>query len=375
MLEQDIKFLEDTFKKYYFDHINQISLPERTTEREFGYQKFNLGMIRHLSVKTNEELRLMLITNVPSDVYCSNAYYSFPNLPINEKDWKEADLIFDIDAKDLNLHCRSKHCCIKCQDCSNVSKTQSSCPNCSSTKIDEKSLTCMKCIAAAKNEVKKLIKILIEDFDIPKSNIQVYFSGNEGFHVYVLKSQFQKLGSRERSELVDYLMFRGIIPETFGMKKLHTQRNSFPVIDEGGWRGRVAKEIYGSKSNRSKTITEIINTQNGYSMFQQRLESIKDTVGVKIDPSVTQDIHRIFRFPGSLNSKSGLAKILCTDLEKFNPYVDACLIDDEKVDVLANCPIEFTLKNKKFGPYDKEKTSIPKYAAIYLICKGFANST
>ena len=278
MLEQDIKFLEDTFKKYYFDHINQISLPERTSEREYGYQKFNSGMIRHLSVKTNEELRLMLITNVPSDVYCSNAYYSFPNLPINEKDWKEADLIFDIDAKDLNLHCRSKHCCIKCQDCSNVSKTQSSCPSCSSTKIDEKSFTCMKCISAARNEVKKLTNILAEDFDIPKSNIQVYFSGNEGFHVYVLNSQFQKLGSRERSELVDYLMFRGVIPETFGMKKLHPQRTSFPVIDEGGWRGRVAKEIYGSKSNRSKTITEIINNQNGYSMFQQRLEGLKDTV-------------------------------------------------------------------------------------------------
>ena len=374
MLEQDLKLLEDSFKKYYFDHLNQIYLPERTSEREFGFQKFNSSMIRHLSIKTSEELRLMLITNVPSDVYCSNAYYSFPNLPINEKDWKEADLIFDIDAKDLNLDCRKEHCCIKCNECSTVSKTQSTCPNCGSSKINEKSFTCIKCISAAKNEVIKLSKILTEDFDISSENIQVYFSGNEGFHVYVLKSQFQKLGSRERSELVDYLMFRGAIPETFGMKKLHPQRTAFPEIEESGWRGRIAKEIFGSKSNRSKTITEIIKNQNGYSLFQQRLESMTNSVGVKIDPNVTQDIHRIFRFPGSLNSKSGLAKVLCKEIEKFNPFVDACFIDDEKIEIFANCPIEFTLKNKKFGPYDNEKTLIPKYAAIYLICKGFANS-
>jgi DNA primase small subunit len=101
---------------------------------------------------------------------------------------------------------------------------------------------------------------------------------------------------------------------------------------------------------------------------------MKDTIGVKIDPSVTMDIHRIFRLPGSLNSKSGLSKVFCNNLETFNPFTDACFIDDEKIDVLANCPINFTLKNKKFGPYDNEKTSIPKYAAIYLICKGFASS-
>ena len=40
-------------------------------------------MIRHLSIKSNEELRLMLISNIPSDVYCSNGYYSFPNLPMS----------------------------------------------------------------------------------------------------------------------------------------------------------------------------------------------------------------------------------------------------------------------------------------------------
>ena len=76
MLEQDLQFVEDTFKKYYFDHFDLLSIPERVKEREFGYQKFNVGMIRHIPIKSTEELNLMLITNIPSDVYCSNGYYS-----------------------------------------------------------------------------------------------------------------------------------------------------------------------------------------------------------------------------------------------------------------------------------------------------------
>ena len=109
MQESNIQFLENSFKKYYFDHFDLIKVPERTSEREFGYQKFNSGMTSTYLIKDDKELHLMLMQNIPSDVYCSNGYYTFPNLPMNEKDWKEADLIFDIDAKDLNLSCRKDH--------------------------------------------------------------------------------------------------------------------------------------------------------------------------------------------------------------------------------------------------------------------------
>jgi DNA primase small subunit len=372
MLEQDLKLIEGTFKKYYFDHFDMIPIPERASEREFGYQKFNGGMNRHISIKSNEELRLMLITHIPSDVYCSNAYYSFPNLPMSEKDWKEADLIFDIDSKDLNLECRKDHTCLKCLSCGEISVTQSPfCKNCKSTKIEKKSLTCKNCIDGAKNEVIELNKILEDEFAISKEKIHVYFSGNEGFHVHVTNSAYQQLGTRERNELVDYIMFRGAIPETFGMKKIQPNRSSFVELDDIGWKGRVAKHIFGSKSMRSKVITETISS--GYTIFQQKLDTFKDTIGIKIDPNVTIDIHRIFRLPGSLNSKSGMSKIPCEHIEKINPFVDACIIDDEKTNVLANCPFQFTLKNRKFGPYSNEKISIPKYAAIYLICKGLAN--
>ena len=49
------------------------------------------------------------------------------------------------------------------------------------------------------------------------------------------------------------------------------------------------------------------------------------------------------------------------------------MIEDKPVEILANFPIKFSLKNTKFGPYMNEKTSVPKYAAAYMVCKGIAS--
>ena len=370
MKDKEIKFLEESFKKYYFEHFDLIHVPERTSEREFGFQKFNSGMVRHISLKDDKELHLLLMQNTPSDVYCSNAYYSSPNLSMKEKDWKEADLIFDIDAKDLHLDCRPNHCVTKCNECNQVSNSNDHCSKCNSTKLETKSLPCKNCIDASKKEVLKLSNILIDDLAVEKNNIHVYFSGNEGFHVYVYNSQFQEIGSRERSELVDYIMFKGAIPETFGMKKLKPNRSLFPEFDEKGWRGRFSKEIFISKSKRSKIISELIS--NGHSNFQKKLVNISKTIGSQIDPNVTMDIHRIFRLPGSLNSKSGLTKILCKDLQKFDPYSESSFLIEETIEINSDCPIEFKLKNKKFGPYYNENITVPTYAAVYMICKNLA---
>ena len=374
MLENDLKFLEETFKQYYFDHFNLIHVPDRSKEREYGYKKFNSGMIRHISLKTDKDLHLMLMTNLPSDVFCSNGYYSFPNLPMVEKDWKEADLIFDIDAKDLNLSCRKDHICMKCASCAEISLVQDTCPKCKSNKLNYVSLPCQNCISGVKKEVLNLVKILTSDLQIDDKNIRLSFSGNEGFHVYVTNSSYNQLGSNERRDLIDYIKFQSAIPERFGFPKNNPSRTSFPDLGDPGWSGRVAKELFGSKSKRSKTITKVIS--DGKVAYQQKLEEMgKNSIGVKIDSNVTSDIHRIFRLEGSLNSKSGLVKLACEDIEKFNPYTEACLIDDKPAEISASSPVKFRLKNTTFGPYTNEKISVPKYAAVYMICKGIASST
>jgi DNA primase small subunit len=372
MLEKDARFLEESFKKFYFEHFDLIHTPKNPEMREFGYQKINSGMNRHISLKSDKDLHLLLMTQIPSDVYCSNARYSFPNLPMAEKDWQAADLIFDIDAKDLNLPCRQRHTCKKCTNCANVFANSALCPKCGGAKFETTSVLCTECISAAKNEVKKLLTVLTLDLGIKKENIEVYFSGNEGFHVYVSDSNYEKLDSRQRADLVDYVMLKGAMPETFGAK-YNFAKSQFVDLDDKGWLGRVSRQIFGSKSNKPKISKQIIS--EGYTAFKKRLETVQIEIGVRVDPNVTIDVHRIFRLGGTINSKSGLTKTLCKDLTKFNPAQEACFIDDDKVTVTANCPVEFRLKSKKFGPYNNEQLTIPKYAAVYMICKGCATLT
>ncbi len=373
MIEKDALLIESAFKEYYFNRFDLIHVPQRATEREFGYQKFNSGMTRHLVVKNDKELHLLLMKEVPSDVYCSNAYYTFPNLPMSEKDWKGADLIFDIDAKDLALPCRKDHTVFKCSSCNNhVIEFQSQCTKCGSTKFDTVSVSCKNCIIESKKEVTKLVDILTTDLNMQKEQIEVYFSGNEGFHLRVTNSDYEQLGSQERADLVDYIMFNGAIPESFGIRRQNNSKSSLPTFEEKGWRGRVARKLFSSKSKAPKITREIIG--NGYSAFQVQLEEIKKTMGVRVDPKVTMDIHRIFRLEGSINSKSGLSKIQCTNLDSFDPFLEACLLGDDNVDIIADCPVQIRLKNKKFGPYQSEKISLPKYAAVYMLCKGLGNA-
>ena len=370
MHENDMSLLRSAFKRYYFEHFEMIQTPTRTPEREFGYQKFGSGMIRHISVRNDGELRLLLLQNVPSDVYCSNACYHFPSLPMAEKVWKEADLIFDIDAKDLGLPCREEHAVSVCSECGRVGDGPD-CQACSSKRTVAKSLPCRKCMKGAGEQVDRLRRILTDDLGVDASGIRIYFSGNEGFHVHVHGSQFQEMGSRERVELSDYVMFKGTVPKSFGMKPT-SSRKDFPDPAERGWRGRFAGCVAGSKSARSKTLKELF--AGGPVRFQEVLAGASGSIGVRIDPNVTTDIHRIFRLPGSINSKSGLVKIRCENPAEFNPYTSASLLDDDVVDVQADCPRQFLLRNKKFGPYSNEKVSVPTYAAAYMICKGVASA-
>ena len=64
---------------------------------------------------------------------------------------------------------------------------------------------------------------------------------------------------------------------------------------------------------------------------------------------VTIDIHRIFRLAGSLNSKSGLAKILCNDINSFDPFKDACFFDKSKVEIVSKVDVSIFFKGKHYS--------------------------
>lgn len=408
MNERDILFLESAFKKYYYDHISEIPVPDDIPHREFGYQKLGMkGMTRHIQMKDAGQMRVMFIQTVPSDVYCSNSYYSFPNLDMREKDWRGADLVFDIDAKDLDLPCREDHVLAVCETCGRSwmerERTEEEekkkeerkkgergageeraggpnheCDSCGQAgRVRPKSLPCKECITASKKQVALLNRILRDELGVEPDHMSTYFSGNEGFHVHVSDPRFRELDARARSDLAGYVMLSGLVPEALGVHKTSgLDKAELPDLGQKGWRGRFAKAAFGSKAKRAETISEMSKAQAGaaYARFEGMIREVSGDVGARIDAQVTGDIHRIFRMPHTINSKSGMLKTACTgDADSFDPYVDAVVLDaDETVSVECDCPVRFNLGRKRFGPYKAgESAELPVYAAAYAICKRF----
>jgi DNA primase small subunit len=374
--------LKKVFREYYFNQSKAVEEPFRIDQREFGYMQFGQpGMLRHLSFKSMKELDAVLVKEAPSDVYCSNAYYEFPTgQPMQEKHWLGADLIFDIDGKDLRMPCVPSHSYPVCIECGAASPPRHdeerpySCSSCGSNKADYVSIPCSKCIDGSRREANRLIDFLLFDLGLDRSAITIYFSGNNGFHVHINDEGYISLDPQARSDLVSYVCGTGLILESIGVRKSNMEKSFFIKFPKSGlaygWRRRIAEKL---KIDMTSTIKfkNIVNQYGGYDTFKIEFERLVKEMGVKIDPQVTTDVHRIFRMPGTLNSKSGLSKTKCTDLFSFDPFVDACLLGDNIINIRLKSPVRFRIKKNIFN-ISKESAELPAYAAVYLMCKGLA---
>ncbi len=379
-LDKTVSAVRSAFRGYYFKP-GMIETPEKIEQREFGYTQFGQqGMTRHLSFKNIKELIGTIMKEIPSDIYSSNAYYRFPTYPMQEKQWLGADLIFDIDGKDLHLPCVPSHTYLACAICGHTSspapeeKQEYSCPACRGKKAANISIPCGKCIEGSKKEVKRLIEFLTGDLGMQQSDIHVYFSGNNGFHIHVTDDAYVPLDPQARSDLVGYLAGTGLMAESVGVRKNNSENQFFIKFPKSGlaygWRRRIADKLRIDSSSIIK-LTHIVEHKGGYTPFKVDLDKMARDMGARIDPQVTTDVHRVFRMPGTLNSKSGLAKIRCGDLDSFEPFADACLLGGTKVAVRVKTPVKLKLKNKSFN-ISKESAELPAYVAVYLICKGLA---
>ena len=380
--EKSAALLKSAFREYYFKYSKLLEIPEHLEQREFGYMPFGSGMIRHLSFRNRGDLLATLIRDVPADVYCSNAYYRFPTYPMQEKQWLGADLIFDIDAKDLHLQCELGHSYFICARCSEVSSNKSEvCESCKSTSLNQTSIPCGKCIFALKKEVRRLIAVLTTDLGIEEKSVSVYFSGNNGFHIVVSDKSFNPLDSVARSDVVSYLAGTNIMTESIGVRKSRDNSGNdflikFPKSGLSyGWRKIIADKLAIDQSSVVK-LSNIVLRNGGYEGFKSEVGKMAKTLGVKIDPQVTMDVHRIFRMPGTINSKSGLVKMRCDDLESFDPLDDACLLGSRDVEVKSKVSSQISLKLRGQSFKIKESTlEVPLFVAVYLMCKGLAEVT
>jgi DNA primase small subunit len=376
-------WLNKTFKKYYFNYFSNIIIPEKIHLREFGFRQFDGKVIRHLSFINSGELYAYLLKLSPSDIYCSSSVYGNPKESMDKKEWLGSELIFDIDGKDLELDCSIKHNYTKCFQCNFINKgLLKRCGNCNGSKLSVIDIPCKNCIFFLKKEVIKLMNFLTKDFGICSKDISIYFSGNNGFHIHVNDVNYYSLLSIERSEISSYIMGKGFKLESLGIKA--DKEKKFTIIAKNkqfldiGWRERISKSIKFNLSsiksnNNDGLIKHIEKLENIWNCsFQQIVLNTLQDLSVRIDPVVTMDIHRIFRLNGTINSKSGLVKIVCKNIDEFNPFIDACFYEKLKVDIYSKVDITVFFKGRRYE-INTGLNHVPEYVAVYLISKGLAN--
>ncbi len=213
------RFLSRVLRDYY--STVDLDLPYRFTMREFAFVYFNSeGMHRPVAFQSKKEARDFLKEKTPLHSYYSTAYYSNPQAPMAEKDWLGADLVFDLDADHIP---------------------------------GSEELNYFEQLKKVKEKCRLLIDdFLIEDFGIEEGDMELFFSGNRGYHVHVRKSEVLDLSKQARREIVDYITGVGldldvILPyETIKIGQYKDIDNvkkipRLPVEDEGGWRKKTRK--------------------------------------------------------------------------------------------------------------------------------------
>ncbi len=321
-------YLRKKFQEYYRGA--KLDGVRRLAEREFAFVPIDLlpdfVMHRHISFKTPEELKEYIISNVPAHIYYSSAYYERPDEGrMEDKGWKGADLIFDIDADHIPL----------------------------------KSDDFESALNRAKLEVKKLVMILERDFGVDEKDMRVYFSGGRGYHVHVSDDRYIHLGSAERREIVDYLLITN--PRIFDGTYLHDSNIA----------GRVFAAARKMGADVDLPPTRRLSKESVIAL-KKLSDSIIDRLRVYIDAPVTADVKRLIRMPGSLHGKTGLRVTEVRDLESFDPLTDAVVFGDEIVAVKVIRDFKVRLRGESVKLRKGERVRVPEFVAVFVMCRGVA---
>jgi DNA primase small subunit len=356
----------------------KLELPDDINSREFAVQPIDYkGYVRHLSFKSEDELRSFLLKNPPMHLYYSSAIYTFPEIDdMEKKGMIGSEIIFDIDADEVP-GCESIEQLHACLNCGSLlyGKSIKKCTKCGSQNVIEVEPIPKECILKAGIEAKKLIKVLRKDFGFEK--IKIYFSGNRGFHVHPkCDDEWLKLTSEERSMIIKYITGSGVnIERIIGLGESIKGKNMYiPNPKEPGWRGRLGEILYKKMNlNDEKKITfgeaEVLLGE------KINLNDIMKMASISIDEKVTVDVHRLIRIPGSINGKLGLPvfEIGESELESFSINCSYSPFKEDE-DVKMNV----SMQNKeilgiKINSLKGDIIKIPGCLAFLFISKGIAD--
>ncbi len=365
-------FLQQTFSRYYRDA--QVKLPPFFGQREWAFILFDsaypkLVMRRHKAFGSYGELRAHVSSVAPAHVYYSTACYAYPSATrMQDKRWKGADLIFDLDAD----------------------KVLSTAANSYEAALEQ-----------VKKETIKLLDFLIHDFKFDYDDLTIVFSGGRGYHVHLRNSKVCQLGSHERREIANYLTGIGLEAE-YTLAELGSVKQ---LVDTTCWEKRLnhwmvqyfehlrttdeedaIKELSAVKHVGQKraqatidaltqgfTVHSLINSKLlPTSAWKTIIRIAVSDIAARIDVPVTADVKRLIRLPTSLHGGSGLrvTPLTLNELYEFAPLRDAVVFTDYSIPVKVLKPTITQLKGDTIK-VDRNTTELPEHTAVYLMARGF----
>jgi DNA primase small subunit len=320
-------------KVYYSEEWSPSDIPSFLSDsvmyREFGFDHDGRGpRDRYNQFNDVGSLANFLREKAPYSAYSSVSYYETPD---KREGYTKAELVFDIDAKDLPP--TLKKCC-------------------------RPGDVCEKCLETAKRFILTLKDIFEGDFGLKK--IFYVYSGR-GYHIRVLDPDAMTFSEVERAYLLDYLsgsqelkgtikVDRWLAPR--GYTKVFKDR-LLAILDAATSKDLMMIEGVGKATaaeiieNKTKIIRDIrewknfaieIDKKTGV-IKKRRFKILNDILKEKkydkltefilkqnaslLDAKVTVDVKRILRLPSSLHSKVSLKCMMVNNLETFEPFTDA----------------------------------------------------
>ena len=352
-----VSFLRRAYREYYFRRADSVEFPDDIYSREFGYIPFGGGMVRHLSFKSGGEAVAEILKQSPSSVYCSNARYKSPTVPIEEKGWLGAELIFDIDATGIPTPCKRSHDLWYCERCGSSGRLPRppKCPKCDGLAAEFHG-TCEVCLTAAKDHALRVIDFLTDDFGVPHEAVRLYFSGNRGYHLHVSDERFYELDQLARAEVADYVQGASL-PLNQSIASTLRRRPVGAGPQGEGWVRRITGYVEAKREGYSGTLQKLVS---------DAISSQK----AMVDSSVTTDVHRVFRLAGTLHGNTGMCKMRVEPMSHFDPQRDPVVLSAKSVAVKVNFYPRFRVNGVEFGPFKSQMAELPTYAAVSILTRG-----
>jgi DNA primase small subunit len=249
---------------------------------------------RYNAFSTVTELSEKIRKQSPYAVYSSVSHYE---VPYQREGWMRAELVFDIDARDLP----ARRC------------------NCRPGDV------CEICLEDAKEVALTLIETLKDDFGLDV--LFLIYSGR-GYHVRCLDEE--AMAVENRGSIFDYVTGSNVPQDLFmicGYSAAFRRMTALNLSKVKQLETRGGSKLLEARESIVKAILERDKVALERIIKKKSLESLLQEISLlnteSVDGKCTIDIKRILRLPTSLHSKVSMICTVVKDWEAFNPIRDA----------------------------------------------------